>query len=121
MQDVSGASAVNETGARSCGELGPRACSGVTFGAGPWQHVGFADDGFTGRFAVISTFNTADKLFARTSAGAETTTELAGVAPGTAHDVRIVWTASAVTYLVSDEAEWITGVIMPVDGGYMAK
>jgi NAD(P)-dependent dehydrogenase (short-subunit alcohol dehydrogenase family) len=29
--------------------------------------------------------------------------------------------ASAVTYLVSDEAEWITGVIMPVDGGYMAK
>jgi NAD(P)-dependent dehydrogenase (short-subunit alcohol dehydrogenase family) len=29
--------------------------------------------------------------------------------------------ASAVTYLVSDEAEWITGVVMPVDGGYMAK
>jgi NAD(P)-dependent dehydrogenase (short-subunit alcohol dehydrogenase family) len=29
--------------------------------------------------------------------------------------------ANAVTYLVSDEAEWITGVVMPVDGGYMAK
>ena len=29
--------------------------------------------------------------------------------------------ANAVTFLVSDEADWITGVVMPVDGGYMAK
>ena len=29
--------------------------------------------------------------------------------------------ANAVAFLVSDDAEWITGVVMPVDGGYMAK
>jgi 3-oxoacyl-[acyl-carrier protein] reductase len=29
--------------------------------------------------------------------------------------------ANAATFLVSDEAEWLTGVVMPVDGGYMAK
>ncbi len=29
--------------------------------------------------------------------------------------------ASAATFLASDEAEWITGIVMPVDGGYMAK
>lgn len=29
--------------------------------------------------------------------------------------------ANAVTYLVSDDANWITGVVLPVDGGYMAK
>ena len=29
--------------------------------------------------------------------------------------------ANAVAFLVSDEADWITGVVMPVDGGYMAK
>ncbi len=29
--------------------------------------------------------------------------------------------AGAVTFLASDEADWITGVVMPVDGGYMAK
>ena len=27
----------------------------------------------------------------------------------------------AVTFLASDEADWITGGVMPVDGGYMAK
>ena len=29
--------------------------------------------------------------------------------------------ASAVAYLVSDEADWITGIVMPVDGGFLAK
>lgn len=29
--------------------------------------------------------------------------------------------ASSVAFLASDEADWITGVILPVDGGYLAK
>ena len=29
--------------------------------------------------------------------------------------------AAAVTFLASDEADWITGVVLPVDGGYLAK
>ena len=29
--------------------------------------------------------------------------------------------AAAVAFLASDEADWITGVVLPVDGGYLAK
>jgi NAD(P)-dependent dehydrogenase (short-subunit alcohol dehydrogenase family) len=29
--------------------------------------------------------------------------------------------AAAVAFLVSDEAEWITGVALPVDGGYTCR
>ena len=35
---------------------------------------------------------------------------------GTPEDI-----AAAVAFLASDEADWITGVVMPVDGGYLAK
>lgn len=35
---------------------------------------------------------------------------------GEPHDV-----ASAALFLASDEARWITGVILPVDGGYTAR
>jgi 3-oxoacyl-[acyl-carrier protein] reductase len=35
---------------------------------------------------------------------------------GSAGDV-----ANAVSYLVSDEADWVTGAILPIDGGFLAK
>src|SRR6185369_9171498 len=69
----------------------------VSFGAGPWQHLGWGADGFADRWAILSTGAAGDRLFARTFDGArELTTELPGVALGVYHDVRIAWTAAAV-------------------------
>jgi hypothetical protein len=72
----------------------------VTFGAGAWEHVGWADNGFASRWAVLSTLD-GSGLYARTyNGGAETRTLLGGVALGVAHDVAIAWGASSVDYYV---------------------
>jgi hypothetical protein len=55
---------------RSLNSFGkPRTLEGIVeFGAGPWQHFGFGDDGFgNGHYLLFSTFNTANRLFARSS------------------------------------------------------
>ena len=73
----------------------------VTFGGGAWQHVGFADDGFASRYAILSTVLSGTTLLARTAVnGAETSTPISTAALGTVHDVRIVWQASKVDYYV---------------------
>ena len=38
----------------------------VTLGAGPWQHVGFADDSLGSRYAIVSTAEGSSTLYART-------------------------------------------------------
>src|SRR5262249_5973247 len=78
---------------RSLTSYGPQTLEArVTFGSGPWEHVGFADDGFGSRWAILSTAETSDTIFARTyvscSNCAEQRTALTGVALGTPHDVR---------------------------------
>jgi len=36
--------------------------------------------------------------------------------PGYPQDV-----ADAATYLISEQSRWVTGAVLPVDGGYRAK
>ncbi|HEY3107204.1 MAG TPA: hypothetical protein VGL23_00525, partial [Chloroflexota bacterium] len=73
----------------------------VAFGAGPWQHVGFADQGFAVRWAIFSTAEGGTTLYARTFDGmVERRTPLSGVAPGAYHDLRIAWDAAGVDYYV---------------------
>src|SRR5205823_641289 len=61
----------------------------ATFGAGPWQHVGFAADGFGDRWAIVSTAGTSTTLYARTfDGGSEQRTALPGLALGVPHDLR---------------------------------
>lgn len=76
----------------------------LTPGAGPWQHVGFADDGFSSRYAILSTAHDGASLRARTAVngGAETATVL-NVALNVPHDVRVVWQASKVDYYVDGD------------------
>jgi hypothetical protein len=73
----------------------------VSFGAGPWEHVGFADASFSYRWAILSTAGTGAGVYARTHDGSqETTTLLSGVTLDEYHDFRIVWGASSVEYFV---------------------
>src|SRR5207302_409500 len=99
--------------------------------AGAWQHVGFADDGFVFRYAILSTYE-GGGLYARTFDGAaETLTEVPGVSLGGYHDVRIVWGASSVDYYVdgapaahhpvaisaADNLSWSDWAPVPANGG----
>jgi hypothetical protein len=70
----------------------------VTFGAAPWQHVGFGADGFEGnRYLLFSTVGTTDRLYARTNNnGSEQRTDLGPLPGGPAH-LRIEWVALNVT------------------------
>src|SRR5262249_51221740 len=73
----------------------------VSFGSGPWEHFGFADDSFGSRFAILSTGNDGAAVYARTyNAGAETRTLLSGVSLNTFHTVQIVWGPTSVSYVV---------------------
>ncbi|MCC7369128.1 MAG: hypothetical protein IT306_11935 [Chloroflexi bacterium] len=73
----------------------------VTLGAGAWEHVGFADDGFGSRYAILSTGSDGQAIRARTAVnGQETTTVIGSATLGVPHDVRIVWTATGVDYVV---------------------
>ncbi|HEY3108018.1 MAG TPA: PQQ-binding-like beta-propeller repeat protein, partial [Chloroflexota bacterium] len=73
----------------------------VAFGAGPWQHVGFADDGLASRFAILTTGSGDTALYARTfGGGPEQLTALLGVSLGAYHDLRIVWGAGGADYYV---------------------
>jgi hypothetical protein len=55
----------------------------------PWQHIGWADLDFNGSYAIFSTFNTTNRLFARTYAGgSEVQTDL-GPIPAGFHDYRV--------------------------------
>ena len=73
----------------------------VSFGQGPWEHFGWASDNFSSSYAIISTYNTSDTLYARTSdGGAEFRTPLPGISFDTYHDVRIVWQPTQVDYYV---------------------
>ncbi|HEY3107828.1 MAG TPA: galactose oxidase-like domain-containing protein, partial [Chloroflexota bacterium] len=87
---------------RSAAPFSQQALEGrVAFGAGPWQHVGWADQGFATRWAILSTAEGDGLLYARTFDGvAETRTALIGVGLGTYHDLRIAWGASSVDYYV---------------------
>src|SRR5262249_6976074 len=67
----------------------------VTFGAGAWQHVGFADDSFASVWAILSTASGDGRLYARTNDGdTDFLDPLPGVALGVPHDLRIVWGAA---------------------------
>ncbi|HEX4440110.1 MAG TPA: IPT/TIG domain-containing protein [Thermoanaerobaculia bacterium] len=90
----------------------------ATFGAATFQHAGFVDSlAFNGPFAIFSTGNTSDTLFARTSDGQQT------VVPGTwlnsPHRYRIEWNASNVLFyadgaLVATHAVSFAGPLRPV-------
>ena len=75
----------------------PRTLEGVVeFGAGPWQHFGFGDDGFgSGHYLLFSTFNTTNRLFARSSyLSSEQQTDLGDLAQFSGfHRYRIEWRA----------------------------
>jgi hypothetical protein len=66
----------------------------VTFGAAPWQHVGFGADGFEGnRYLLFSTVGTTDRLYARTNNnGSEQRNDLGPLPSGPTH-LRIEWVA----------------------------
>src|SRR5262249_37164981 len=53
----------------------------ATFGSGAWQHVGFADDGFASRWAILTTASGGGQLYARTNDG---TTDVLDALPGVA-------------------------------------
>jgi hypothetical protein len=73
----------------------------VSFGTGPWEHVGFGDDGFTSRYAILSTFNDGTTLYARTYLnGTEIRTPLSGISLNAYHTIQIAWGASSVDYYV---------------------
>ena len=72
----------------------------VAFGAGPWQHVGWADHGFGGRWAILSTAAAARPLRPHLRRVGRAPDGAAGRQPGAYHDVRIVWGAAAVDYYV---------------------
>src|SRR5205085_5936847 len=73
----------------------------ATFGAGPWEHVGFAGDGFGDRWAIVSTADSSSTVYARTfNGGVELRTALPGVVPGAPHDYRVAWGPTAVDYYV---------------------
>lgn len=70
--------------------------STLVFGAAPWQHFGFADDGFGSSYAIFSTANTSDHLFARiANSSGEQRLDL-GAIPAGAHRYRINWTTPAI-------------------------
>ncbi len=62
------------------------------FGAGAWQHIGFASDGFIGdRYFIFSTYTGDGNLYARVNnSGSEQRTNL-GVIPIGSHRYRIEW------------------------------
>ena len=64
------------------------------FGAGTWQHIGFASDGFAGDlWFLFSTFNTTSNLFARVNNGGTKQQVDLGPIPAGFHRYRIEWTA----------------------------
>jgi hypothetical protein len=70
----------------------------MSFGAAPWQHFGFASDGFqTDQYLILSTAGTPDHLYARSNNnGAEQRTDL-GAIPTGMHYYRIEWAAQDAT------------------------
>ena len=62
------------------------------FGAGAWQHIGFASDGFVGdRYFIFSTYTGDGNLYARVNnSGSEQRVNL-GVIPTGSHRYRIEW------------------------------
>ena len=88
---------------RSGGEFTQQVLEGrVSFGAGPWEHFGWGDEGFGSRYALLSTYNDGAGVYARTwsGSGAEETTTLSGVSLENYHDVRVEWGSSGVDYYV---------------------
>ncbi|HEY3108444.1 MAG TPA: DUF4082 domain-containing protein [Chloroflexota bacterium] len=87
---------------RSARSFGPATLAGrVSFGAGPWQHVGWADEGFGARWAILSTGRSGDRVQARSYDGQrELATDLPGVSLAGDHDLRIAWGAASVDYYV---------------------
>ena len=79
----------------------------LSFGAAPYQHFGFASDGFVGnRYAIISTAGTNNHLFARlNNNGSEQSVDL-GAIPAGMHPYRVVWTpqgtSDQVQYFIDD-------------------
>jgi hypothetical protein len=65
----------------------------VAFSAAPWQHFGFAGDGFAGNYAIFSTYNTSDHLFVRVGdGGGEQRMDFGAIPPGI-HRYRVAWSA----------------------------
>jgi hypothetical protein len=72
----------------------------ATFGGAPFQHVGLSD-GFNSAWAIFSTSNTTNQLFARTNNGGATIdTPLSGSLIGFPHHYRIVWNPTTVEFYV---------------------
>lgn len=76
----------------------------ATFGAGHYQHVGFATDFDTHPWAMFSTSGAGDAVYARTFDGInpETVKRLDGVTLDAPHTFRIDWTATGVDYTVDN-------------------
>jgi hypothetical protein len=81
--------------------------STLTFGAAQYQHFGFASDGFVGnQYAIFSTANTTNHLFARLNNNASEQSVDLGAIPSGARRYRVVWAAQGasdqVQYFVDD-------------------
>jgi hypothetical protein len=74
----------------------------ATFGADDFQNIGFAEDFDDGPWAIFSTGDTNDHLFARVANGTDPQTSSLPLAatPGDPHDFRIDWTATGFVYYV---------------------
>ena len=68
----------------------------VRFSAAPWEHVGWASLNFDPAYAIFSTYNTSNTLYAQSSAGSEQQTSL-GPIPAGFHTYRIDRQASSPT------------------------
>ncbi|MEM8531294.1 MAG: hypothetical protein AAGF95_10655 [Chloroflexota bacterium] len=65
----------------------------LSFGAAPWQHFGFGSNNFiNNRYAIFSTFNTNDTLFARINNNGSEQRVTIGTIPSGTHTYRIEWT-----------------------------
>jgi len=72
-----------------------------TFGVGMYQHMGFGNDFNAAPWAIFSTKDTSDSLFARTSNGSSSTdTLIPGNWRGAPHRYRIQWTDSSVIFFI---------------------
>jgi hypothetical protein len=66
----------------------------ATFGAGAWQHIGFASDGFVGdRYLIFSTSSGDGNLYARVNNSASEQSVNLGAIPVGSHRYRIEWQA----------------------------